>query len=189
VRVEGGFALAPKSEAQLAAEAKAAQRLAQPKASEKGKPIPAHAFIAAEGGLKREEMADTGFDRNVRVGNRTLFAAKGKGMSIAQAAELLQQHGYMPETDSNAAYELIQRSVTHPQYSLEGWQRWLKPSSTRASRTTLAAQHDIEHDLVPLAEEYLKDTGADALTSEQHDQLRALIAAAEAEGIDHEAIT
>jgi hypothetical protein len=97
VSADGGFALAPKTAAQLAAEEKAAKRLSLPRTSEKGSPIPAHAFIASEGGLSREAMADSGFDRNVRVGNRTLFAAAGKGMTIEHATELLKEHGYLPD--------------------------------------------------------------------------------------------
>jgi len=111
VKVEGGFALAEKSEAQLAAEAAAAKRLA------------VHEFIASRGGLAKTEMADTGFDANVRVGSRWLFAGTGKGMSIGEVAELLQQYGYMETEDQNAAYELVKRSVTDPQYTPEGWER------------------------------------------------------------------
>ena len=46
-----GYALADKTPAQLAAEAKAAKRLATPRTSARGEPIPAHAFVAAAGGL------------------------------------------------------------------------------------------------------------------------------------------
>jgi hypothetical protein len=58
-----------------------------------------------------------------------------------------------PRKARTTRIELIQRSLTHPQYNLEGWQRWPRPSSTRASRTTWPPSRSIEHDLVPLAEE------------------------------------
>ncbi|MEO5670430.1 MAG: LPD38 domain-containing protein [Ramlibacter sp.] len=89
VRVDGGFAHADRIPAQLAANAKAAQRLANPQTSARGQPMPAHAFIAAEGGLSRTEMSDSGFDKNERVGNRTLFARQGAGMTIEKATEKL----------------------------------------------------------------------------------------------------
>jgi hypothetical protein len=123
VKVDGGWALAEKTEAQLAAEAKAAKRLSIGSTGPKGMPEAAHAFIASKGGLSKSEMADTGFDRNVRVGSKWLFAGDGKGMTIGQASEALQQEGYLAEDDINAAYELIKRSVTDPQYTPEGFER------------------------------------------------------------------
>jgi hypothetical protein len=123
VKVEGGWALAEKTQAQLEAEAKAAKRLSIGSTGPKGMPEAAHAFIASKGGLSKDAMADTGFDRNVRVGSKWLFAGDGKGMSIGQASEALQQEGYLAEDDINAAYELIKRSVTDPQYTPEGFER------------------------------------------------------------------
>ncbi len=188
VRTEGGFALAPKTPAQLAAEERAAARLSQPKTSGKGVPIPAHAFIAAEGGLRREEMSDSGFDKNVRVGNRTLFAAAGKGLTIAQATEKLQQAHYLPEgAGHNQAFDLIRKSVSTPQYNPEGWEQLARAEAQTRFEDHLKAQQEHDDPLTPLPDEYLAGTGADKLTPEQHDQLQALIAAAEAHGVDTEA--
>ena len=50
VTVPGGYALAEKTPAQLAAEERAAKRLRTPRTSPAGEPVPAHAFIAASGG-------------------------------------------------------------------------------------------------------------------------------------------
>lgn len=123
VKVDGGWALAEKTEAQLAAEAAAAKRLSLGSTGTKGLPEAAHQFIAGFGGLSKSEMADTGFDANVRVGSRWLFAAEGKGMSIERAAMLLKEAGYTQTEDHNEAYGVIQRSVTDPQYTPEGFER------------------------------------------------------------------
>jgi hypothetical protein len=188
VRVEGGFALAPKSAAQLAAEERSAQRLSLPKTSEKGTPIPAHAFIAAEGGLRRGEMADTGFDRNVRVGNRTLFAAQGKGMTIEQATERLIEAGYLhPGALHNDAYELIRKSVKVPQYNAEGLHRIAQAEHAARFEDYLRAEREHEDSLVPLDERDAEGI-VDKLTPEQEDEMRALVAAADAAGVDTEAI-
>jgi hypothetical protein len=97
VDVEGGFALVNKSPAQLAAEEKAAKRLSTPNTSEKGMPIPAHAFIAAEGGLRR--AGDGRFRVRQERARRQPHALRrqGQGPDDRAATEKLQQeHGYLP---------------------------------------------------------------------------------------------
>ncbi len=89
VTVPGGYALAEKTPAQLAAEERASRRLRNPNTSAPGEPIPAHAFIAAAGGLSRAVAADIGVDGNPRIGNRTLFAGQGRGLSMEQATQML----------------------------------------------------------------------------------------------------
>jgi hypothetical protein len=123
VKVEGGFALVEKSEAQLEAEANAAKRLAIGTTSAKGMPEAAHEFLASKGGLSPATRSELGIDGNVRVGSRWLFAGKGKGLSIEQASMLLKEYGYTDTEDNNAALDLIRRSVTNPQYTAEGWER------------------------------------------------------------------
>jgi hypothetical protein len=123
VKVEGGFALVEKSEAQLEAEANAAKRLAIGTTSAKGMPEAAHEFLASKGGLSPATRSELSIDGNVRVGSRWLFAGKGKGLSIEQASMLLKEYGYTDTEDNNAALDLIRRSVTNPQYTAEGWER------------------------------------------------------------------
>lgn len=124
VRATGGYALTEKTPAQLAAQEKAARRLRNPQTSPTGEPIPAHAMIAAEGGLAGAERADMGMEGNVTVGNRKLFAGAGKGLSIERATEKLVEEGYLPDgATHDQARALIKRSITQPQYTAEGTER------------------------------------------------------------------
>lgn len=124
VKVAGGFALTEKTPAQLAAQDKAARRMAQPNTSPAGQPIPAHAFIAAEGGLHQDTRSDLGVQGNPRIGNRTLYAGQGKGLSLEQATEKLVQSGYLREGASHSdTLALVKRSLTNPQYTAEGTER------------------------------------------------------------------
>ncbi|WP_114969574.1 PLxRFG domain-containing protein [Rhodoferax ferrireducens] len=126
-----GFALAPKTDKQLAAEVKAAKRLGNPQTSPKGESIPAHAFIASEGGMHAGTKSDMNIGINPRIGNRTLFAGKDQGLSMERATARLIEEGYLPEGSShNDAAALIKRSLTKPQYTATG--------------TETAAQADIE---------------------------------------------
>ncbi len=189
VRVPGGFALANKTEAQLAAQAKAAQRLSNPSTSGKGEPIPAHAFIAAQGGMSPEAMADTGFDRNVRIGNRTLFAAAGKGLTLEQATEKLVQDGYLPEGASHSdTINLVSRSVQSPQYTPEGFARLAEAEAATRYEDHLAAQQDAELAPDGVPENDMESSGYDAASPEIQAEVRALIDLAESKGIDTEAI-
>jgi hypothetical protein len=187
VRVEGGFALSPKTAVQLAAEERAARRLSLPQTGTKGMPIPVHAFVADAGGLSQDTKSEIGIDTNVRIGNRTLFAAKGKGLTLAQASELLHQHHYIAEEGEDHAIEAIQKSLRTPQYNPEGWQRLAEVESATRFEDYLKAEQEHEDSLVPLDGEYTSGV-TDKLTPEQEDEMRSLIAAAEAEGVDTEAV-
>lgn len=189
---EGGFALAEKTAAQLAAQEIAAKRLRNANTSPAGVPIPAHAFIAGEGGLSRDEMADSGFDKNMRVGNRTLFAGKGKGLTIEQATEKLIEHGYLPQGAlHNAAYDLIRKSVTTPQYTEDGWARIGEAEGKTRFEDHLAAQMESDDPLSPptgYSEAELKDAGYTAADDATKAEVHALLALAEDRGIDTERI-
>ena len=124
VAVKDGFVLAEKTEKMLAAEAKNARRLRNPQTSAPGEPVPAHAFIAAEGGLHAGTRPDMNIGINPKVGNRTLFAGKGKGLSMERATARLIEEGYLGEGAShNEAAALIKRSLTKPQYNADGIER------------------------------------------------------------------
>ena len=134
VRAEGGFALTEKTPAQVAAQEAAAKRLSQPRTSPKGEPIPAHAMIAAAGGLHADNRSDMGIQGNVQVGNRKLFAGDGRGLTMERATEKLIEEGYLPDGASHdQARDLIKRSLTKPQYTSEG-------TETMASRELEARQ-------------------------------------------------
>jgi hypothetical protein len=124
VRAEGGYALTEKTPAQLAAQEKATKRLRNPQTSARGEPIPAHAMIAAAGGLAPDTRADMGMQGNVQIGNRKLFAGEGKGLTIERATERLVEEGYLSAGASHDdARDLIKRSLTKPQYNAEGYER------------------------------------------------------------------
>ncbi len=192
VKVDGGFALRLKTAKELAAQASASKRLGRPNTSAAGAPIPAHAFIAAEGGLSQDEMADSGFDKNVKVGNRSLFAAKRSGLTIEKATEKLIQAGYLKDGDGhNQAYELIRRSVSQPQYTPEGWERIAAAEQETRYEDHLAARQDEEFDPFPPALDEYTDAELEAY-AQADDQVKAevqaLLALAEARGIDTESI-
>lgn len=195
-KVEGGFVLADKTPAQLAAEAKAAKRIrgANTEAGSRGRPMAAHEFIASRGGMAPSERSDLGIEGNIKIGNRWLFAGAGKGMTIAQATEALQEAGYIKEDSHNAAYDLIKRSVSNPQYTDEGWERMAELEMQTQFDDYLASQQEAaqEEDFDPFAP--LDDLGysqEDAIgfneaTPELQAEMAALIEAADAEGIDFE---
>ena len=144
IQVEGGYALAPKTDAQLAAQAKAAKRLAQPNVSPPGEPIPAHAFIAAEGGLHADNRSDMAMQGNVRIGNRMLFAGGGRGLTIERATELLVEAGYLPDgAGHDQARDLIKRSLTNPQYTADGFERMADAEVQAQFEDHLAAQAEM----------------------------------------------
>ncbi len=197
-KVEGGFVLADKTPAQLAAEAKAAKRIsgANTEAGTRGRPMAAHEFIASRGGMAPSERSDLGIEGNIKIGNRWLFAGAGKGMTIAQATEALQEAGYIKEDSHNAAYELIKRSVSNPQYTDEGWQRIAELEMETQFEDYLASQQEAaqEDNFDPFAP--LDDFGLsqeDAAEFEQGSpELQAEVAAYAAQldalGIDAESI-
>lgn len=149
VRAPGGFALTEKTTAQLAAQDKAAARLRNPQTSARGEPIPAHAFIASEGGLSQLVRSDLGVEGNPRIGNRTLYAGAGRGMSIDQATEKLVQEGYLREgAGHNEAFDLIRRSLTKPQYTPDGTERM----AAAELEARMMAQQEAVADVEPLSD-------------------------------------
>ncbi len=142
IRVDGGFALADKTPAQLAAEAKAAKRIRGASTGNTGAPMSVHEFIAAQGGLSRSEQSDLGIDGNVKIGNRWLYAGPGKGMTIEQAAEKLKEAGYIDDELHNTAYDIIRRSVDDPQYTPEGWEQVAEAEREAQFEDYLASQQE-----------------------------------------------
>lgn len=190
IEVQGGFALTEKTAAQLAAEEASAKRLRNPRTTPAGDPISAHAFIASEGGLSKDAMADAGFDRNPRIGNRYLFARQGSGMSAEDATQKLIEWGYLPDTASiNDAMALIKKSVSTPQYTPEGWERIAAAEQQTRFEDHLTAQSEQDFDpFTPEESEIAQAAGYNDASAQVQTEFRALIAAAEAEGIDTEAI-
>ncbi len=141
IRAEGGFALTEKTPAQLAAQDKAARRLRNPQTSPAGEAIPAHAMIAAAGGLAPAERADMGMDGNVKIGNRNLFAGAGKGITIERATEKLVEDGYLPDgAGHDQARALIKRSLTQPQYTPEGTERMAEADKQAKFEASMAEE-------------------------------------------------
>ena len=157
VRVEGGFVLTEKSEALIKAQERAAQRLSNPQTSPRGEAIPAHAFIAAEGGLSPFERADMGIERNVNIGNRKLFAGTGKGLTIERTTEKLLEEGYLQEHDHQKARDLIKRSLTNPQYTPEGTEFMAEKEAVQRE-----ADYYAEQEAIALAQEAEDNQFADA---------------------------
>ncbi|MDR0273883.1 MAG: hypothetical protein LBI48_00765 [Burkholderiaceae bacterium] len=165
VRVDGGWALADKTPAQLAAQAKAAKRLAVARTGKADQPIAAHEFIAGEGGLARAVSHDLGVEGNPRIGNRWLYAGAGKGMTLERATEKLHQAGYIGEHDQNAALEVIRGSLSHPRYTPEGWQQLAEAEGKTRFEDHLAARQEEMGDQELAREQALEDH-TDALGDE-----------------------
>lgn len=197
VRDGKGYVLVEKTAAQLAAQAKAARRLANPMMGARGVPTAAHEFIAGMGGLNRSLANDLGIDGNPRVGNRRLFAGQGKGMSAEQATEALSQAGYVQDGDQRGSMEMIRRSLTQPQYTPEGWQRIAEAEHQTRYDDHLQAQQDaaLADNYDPFAptseftrEDFEADPEYDQATPAIKTEVRALLTQAEAMGIDTEAL-
>jgi Large polyvalent protein associated domain 38/Large polyvalent protein-associated domain 5/Large polyvalent protein-associated domain 1 len=198
VSVPGGFALAEKTPAQLAAEAKAAKRIRGASTGNAGVPMAAHEFIAAEGGLSRSAQADLGIEGNVKIGNRWLYAGIGKGLSIEQAAQKLKEAGYTNDELHNSAYDIIRRSISEPQYTAEGWEQVGQAQQEAQFEDYLAAQQEAAQakdfdPFDPLADAgFLEDdsdgTGFWEADPELQAEVSALAAQLEAIGIDKDEI-
>lgn len=194
VKVDGGFALADKTPAQLAAEAKAAKRIARARIGNSGVPMAAHEFIAAQGGLSRSVQSDLGIEGNVKIGNRWLYAAPGKGMSIEEATLKLKEAGYIDDELHNTAYDLIRRSVDDPQYTPEGWEQVAESRQEAQFEDYLAAQQQAAQaedfdPFDPLAEAGFTEDDSDGTGFWEADQelqaeVSALAAQLEALGVD-----
>lgn len=193
ISTEGGYVLAPKTEKQLAAEAKAAKRLGVPKTSAAGEPIPAHSFIASEGGLSKLAQSDLGVDGNPRIGNRNLFGKAG--MTIEQATEKLKAEGYLPQgAGNNEALALIKRSLTNPQYTPEGVERMAAKEQAAAFEDYLAAEEEsaLSDDFDPFVSvaelgyelEQAENAGYDEASDAIKQEVNAALALAESQGID-----
>lgn len=141
IRVEGGFALAPKTEAQIAAEARNARRLAVPRFGNPGVPLAAHEFVASRGGLRPNERSDMGIQGNVRVGNRFLFAGT-TGMDMDSITEALKEAGYLRDSATHDdARNLIKRSLNNPQYTPEGTEK-MAEREIEAQRAAFEAEQE-----------------------------------------------
>jgi len=183
-----GFVLVPKTERQLAAEARAARRIALPRTGQAGAPLSAHGFIIDKGGLDGSLRSELSIDGNPRFGNRFLFAGKGRpGLSLARAAELLYEAGYIQEESERAAADIIQRSIRTPQYTAEGWERIAQAEADARFEDYRAAAQE-EGDPLMLDEADLQELRGAGITRYDDTDLQALIAQAEAAGIDTEVI-
>lgn len=193
-----GYALAPKTEKQIAAQEKAARRLGGGYTSPAGEAISAHSFIADKGGLAPEARADMGMDGNQRIGSRWLFAGAGRGLTIERATEYLVEEGYLPEGASHSqAMALIKRSLTQPQYTPEGTERMAQAEAETQFEDHLAAQQeaaaeDPDFDPFPAGDGWLEadlqEAGYDVASPEIQAEVRALIDMADAAGIDSESL-
>lgn len=121
IETPNGYLLSPKTDAQLAAQAKS--KLGLPSVGKKGFPMSAHEFIVAEGGLNPRVAPDTNFPgTNPKVGNRTLF--QSNGLTLDQAGEKLSEAGYLPQDQpytENDVLEVLDRSFKTGAYTPEGY--------------------------------------------------------------------
>ncbi len=131
-----------KTPAQIAAQARAAGRLAAGSTGDAGMPQHAHGFLAREGGLSKETMSDLGFDKNHRIGSMWLFKAND-GMTLERATEKLIEGGYLKEGASHSdVISLVKKSITTPQYTAEGWDRIAQAEADARFEDHLAAQEE-----------------------------------------------
>lgn len=129
------YVLQEASAKQIAAWDKAGKRLGIPQAGGEG-PQHVHGFLIGKGGLNKKLMADAGFDRNHRIGNRTLFAGTG-GMTAERATELLAEAGYLKAGASHSdMFALVRKSVQTPQYTSDGREQLPRRNSQHGLRTT-----------------------------------------------------
>jgi len=189
--VDGGGVLADKTPAQIAAQEKAAKLLSQANTGDAGKPMSAHEFIIREGGLNRAEDANIGIGRNLKFGNRYLYAAKGNGLTIEQAAMKLKQAGYIDSEDHTLARDVIKRSAFgSPVYTADGMMAMAEAEAQTRYEDHLAAEQEnpTSPDAFVLTAEELAETGYTEEDPQTQAEVRALIAKAESIGIDAESI-
>ena len=141
-----------------------------------------------------------GVDGNPRIGNRTLFAGQGRGLSMEQATQILIQDGYLGEGASiNDALALIKTSLTRPQYNADGIERIAEAEVQAQFEDYLAAQEESGSEVDPwddapaiamddFSDDMLEASGYDAATDAIKAEVRALLEMANAQGIDAESI-
>ena len=140
VKTDDGYTLAPKTEAQIAAQALAARRIAG-NVGASGGPLNINQFLALRGGLAESEKSDLGVEGNVRVGSTWLF--RKTGMTMDGAVQALREAGYLEADDHNEARSLIQRTLRgEPQYTPEGWERIAEAEAQSRFEDHLAAQQE-----------------------------------------------
>lgn len=154
LKVPNGFLLTPKTDAQMDAQARMGRRLGMASTGKKGTPRSAMEFIAEKGGIDPRFKSETIYpDRNPRVGNRFLFAAPGKGLSLGQMSEALQQEGYIDIDDIGLALDAINRGT----YTAEGYERLAE-----AERDRLEQENKLSELLDEATAEWAEELGYDA---------------------------
>ena len=189
-----GFILAPKTPKQIAADEAKAKRLGQAKTSATGTPMSAHEYITSEGGLVKQEMSDLGMDKNVRVGNRFLFAGEGKGLTMEEAYTKLQEAGYLGENATqNDARNMITESVKKPKYRPQDEEAMAKRDEEKRFEDYRKAEEEASL-YSPVDEELgyemsdFDGTGYEAADPDVQAEVRALLAQADELGIDTESM-
>ena len=113
--VEGGYTLVQKRPDEIKADLLKAERMRKMPVA-KG-PLDILQFLASKGGLSPTLMSEISTDKNIRLGNRSLFAAKGKGLNESIAAEMAAEAGYI--TDDENLFDVINDSIkVKPRYSI-----------------------------------------------------------------------
>jgi GNAT superfamily N-acetyltransferase len=189
-----GFILAPKTPKQIAADEAKAKRLGLAKTSATGTPMSAHEYITSEGGIVKTEMSDLGMDKNVRVGNRFLFAGDGKGMTMEEAYTKLQEAGYLGENATqNDARNMITDSVKKPKYRPQDEEAMAKRDEEKRFEDYRKAEEEASL-YSPIDEELgyemsdFDGTGYEAADPDVQAEVRALLAQADELGIDTESM-
>jgi hypothetical protein len=189
-----GFILAPKTPKQIAADEAKAKRLGLAKTSATGTPMSAHEYITSEGGIVKTEMSDLGMDKNVRVGNRFLFAGDGKGLTMEEAYTKLQEAGYLGENATqNDARNMITDSVKKPKYRPQDEEAMAKRDEEKRFEDYRKAEEEASL-YSPVDEELgyemsdFDGTGYEAADPDVQAEVRALLAQADELGIDTESM-
>jgi hypothetical protein len=189
-----GFILAPKTPKQIAADEAKAKRLGLAKTSATGTPMSAHEYITSEGGIVKTEMSDLGMDKNVRVGNRFLFAGDGKGLTMEEAYTKLQEAGYLGENATqNDARNMITDSVKKPKYRPQDEEAMAKRDEEKRFEDYRKAEEEASL-YSPVDEELgyemsdFDGTGYEAADPDIQAEVRALLAQADELGIDTESM-
>lgn len=138
-----GYVLAPKTAKQIAAMENAAKNIKGVSTGQSG-PMSLHHFILSRGGLSRDSMADAGFDKNQRIGNRWLFS--DGGLTLAKMAEAMKEAGFIAEETENAVTEGLRRSLVNPVYTPEGYEAMAQAEAETQFSDHLAAQQESEED-------------------------------------------